>query len=376
MKDLRLLQIIPSLESGGAEQGTIDVANYIAEQGFESVVVSSGGRMLNHLSQKGVHHLHLPVHSKNPIAIFKNIKKIKNIVLNNKINLVHVRSRAPAWSVYFACNNLCRSTSTFHNVYGHQNVFKRFYNKGLSKVNNIVAISEYVKKLISDIYKINEKKITVIYRGIDIDLFNPEINDEIKFSKFFSKYNLPGDKKIILYPGRLTQWKGQIEFLDILKSLDLNNIICYFIGDDKNLSYKSKLEKELYKRNLNLDCKILGHLPKEDMRLMYKSSDLIISSPLKPEGFGRVISEGLAMKKIVLCYNFGGPKEQILGLDNLYAIEPYNTKQMIKNINIALNLPKNKIIQMGEIARQHIQKKFSKQIMLKNYFRFYQKIIL
>ena len=173
-----------------------------------------------------------------------------------------------------------------------------------------------------------------------------------------------------------TQWKGQIEFLDILKSLDLNNIICYFIGDDKNLSYKSKLEKELYKRNLNLDCKILGYLPKEDMRLMYKSSDLIISSPLKPEGFGRVISEGLAMKKIVLCYNFGGPKEQILGLDNLYAIEPYNKKQMIKNINIALNLPKNKIIQMGEIARQHIQKKFSKQIMLKNYFKFYQKIIL
>ena len=374
MKDLKLLQIIPSLESGGTEQGTIDVANYIAEQGFESFVVSSGGRMLNQLNRKSVQHLHLPVHSKNPFVMFNNIKRIKNIILNNKINLVHVRSRAPAWSVHFACYNLCQSISTFHNVYGHQNFLKRFYNKGLSKIDNIVAISEYVKNLISNIYKIDENKITVIYRGINMDLFNPKINDELIFPSFFSKYNFPNDKNIILYPGRLTQWKGQIEFLDVLQSLNLNNTICYFVGDDKNISYNLKLEKEIYKRNLNLDCKILGHFSKEEMRLMYKSSNLIVSAPLRPEGFGRVISEGLAMKKIVLCYNFGGPKEQISGLDDLYAVEPYNKNQMIKNINIALNLSNNKKKQMGEIAREHIQKKFSKQNMLENYFKLYKKI--
>ena len=194
-----------------------------------------------------------------------------------------------------------------------------------------------------------------------MELFDPEKNDELIFPSFFSKYNLPNDKKIILFPGRLTQWKGQIEFLDVLKSLDLQNTFCYFIGDDKNTSYKSKLEKEIYKKNLNLNCKILGHLPKEDTRLMYKSSDLIISSPLKPEGFGRAISEGLAMKKIVLCYNFGGSKEQISELDDLYAVEPYNKNQMIKNINIAFDLSNDKKKQMGENARQHIQKNFSKK---------------
>ena len=376
MKNLKLLQVIPSLESGGTEQGAIDVANYIAEQGSESFVASNSGRMLNQLNRKSVQHLRLPVHSKNPYVIFKNIKRIKNIILNNKINLVHVRSRAPAWSTRFACYNLCRSISTFHNVYDHQNFLKRFYNKGLSKVDNIVAISEYVKKSITNIYKINEKKISVIHRGINMDLFNPTINDELIFPNFFSKYNFPNDKSIILYPGRLTRWKGQIEFLDVLQSLNLDNIICYFVGDDKNINYKLKLEKEIYKRNLNSDCKILGNLSKEEMRLMYKSSDLIISSPLKPEGFGRVISEGLAMKKIVLCYNFGGPKEQIVGLDDLYAVEPYNKNQMINKINISLNLSKNNKKQMGEIARAHIQKKFSKQSMLKNYFKLYQKIIL
>ena len=124
MKDIKLLQVIPSLESGGAEQGTIDVANYIAEQGYESFVASRRGRMLNQLNRKGVKHIDLPVHSKNPFAMFQNVKRIKNIILNNKINLVHVRSRAPAWSLFYASKYGCKTVSTFHNVYGHQNMFK------------------------------------------------------------------------------------------------------------------------------------------------------------------------------------------------------------------------------------------------------------
>ena len=125
MKDLRLLQIIPSLESGGAEQATIDVANYVNELGFNSIVISNGGRMMTHLKKNNLHtHVTLPVDSKNPLVMFKNINNIKKIILKNNINLVHVRSRAPAWTVYYACKNLCRTVSTFHNVYGHQNTFK------------------------------------------------------------------------------------------------------------------------------------------------------------------------------------------------------------------------------------------------------------
>ena len=249
-------------------------------------------------------------------------------------------------------------------------------NLSLNKVDKIVAISHYVKNSIVDIYKINKDKITVIHRGIDVDFFKPEINDELQYSYFFSKYNIPTDRKIILFPGRLTKWKGQIEFLDVLQSLDLNNIICYFIGDDKNISYKLKFEKAIYNKNLNSCCKILGHLNKVDVRFMYKSADIIISSPLQPEGFGRIISEGLAMKKIVLCYNFGGPKEQLLGLNDLYAIEPFNKNEIIEKINITLNLSNSEKEQMGDIAREHIQKNFSKKTMLKKYIEFYQQVIL
>ena len=376
MKELRLLQVVPSLESGGVEQGTIDLANYIGEKGCKSIVVSNGGRMLSHLNFKKVEHFKLSVHSKNPLIIYSNIRKLKKIILDNKINLIHVRSRAPSWSVRYASSNLCKSVSTFHNVYGHNNLFKRYYNKSLAKVDKIIAISEYVKNSILKIYKIKKEKITVIHRGIDTDLYNPEENDQIKNSTFFSNYNLPSDKKIILYPGRLTTWKGQIEFLNILQSLDLNNVICYFIGDDKNYNYRLRLEKEIFKRKLNFNCKIYGHISNEDMKLMYKCSDLIVSAPLQPEGFCRIISEGLAMKKIVLCYNYGGSKEQISGLNDFYGIEPLSKNQMIDKINIALNMSKNTKKNMGETARIHILRNFSKKNMLEKYFKFYQNINL
>ena len=242
-------------------------------------------------------------------------------------------------------------------------------------MDNIIAISEYVKSSIIDIYKIDEKKITVINRGIDIDFFSPEIQNENKYINFLHKYNIPNDKKIILYPGRLTSWKGQIEFLNIVELLDVQNLICYFIGDDKNTSYTNKLIKEIKKRNLLFHCKVLGHLSKEDIRFMYKSADIIISAPLKPEGFGRIVSESLAMKKIVLSYNFGGVKDQLLGLDRLFSVNPFDKDQMIEKISKVFKFSRNTINNLGDISRNHIISNFSKNMMLKKYYDLYKKNI-
>ncbi len=375
MKDLKLLQLVPSLESGGVEQGTIDVANYIASKGLKSFIASSGGKMLYQLNRKHIHHFNLPLYSKNIFIMFKNAKKLKIFIEKNNINIVHVRSRVPAWILKFIANNKFKTVSTFHNVYGHQNFIKRYYNQGLCKVDKIIAISEYVKTSIIDIYKINEKKITVINRGIDIDFFNPEIQDENKYLEFLSNYHVPNDKKIILYPGRLTAWKGQIEFLNILELLDIKNLICYFIGDDKNHSYTNKLTNEIKKRDLLSNCKILGHLSREDTRFMYKSADIVISAPVKPEGFGRIVAEGLAMKKIVLSYNYGGAKNQLLGLDKLFTISPFNTNEMIEKINQVFKFSQNTINNFGEVSRNHIIQNFSKNMMLKKYYKFYQENI-
>ena len=307
--------------------------------------------------------------------MYLNSIKLKKIIRNNNINIVHVRSRIPAWVVNFIFKKNFKTISTFHNVYSHQNYIKKFYNKGLSKVDRIVAISPYVKSSISKIYNIDNNKITVINRGTDTDFFNPFINNEELYIKFLSKYNISPNLKIILYPARITRWKGQIQFLDILESLVKKKIICYFVGDYKNANYTNKFVKEIKKRKLESFCKILGNLSKDEIKMMYLCSDVIISAPQKPEGFGRIVSEGLAMKKIVLGYDFGGVKDQLFGLDEIYKVKPFDQNEMISKINNVFDLSNDKIHLLGEISRKHVIKKFSKENMLNQYFKLYRETI-
>ena len=360
----------------GAEQGTIDVANFLGEKKLGSFIVSNGGKMLNLLNKRNTIHFELPVHSKNFLTMPFTAKKLNKIILDNNINIVHLRSRAPAWVLKFVRNKTFKLVSTFHNVYGSENFLKKHYNKALGQTDYIVAISEFVKSKIIDTYKINEKKITVINRGIDTKFLNPDINEEDKFAEFILKFNIPSNKKIILFPGRLTQWKGQIKFLNIIESYKDEQIIFYFIGDDKNISYYSKLINEINKRNLARNCKILGHLSKQNLKMMYKCADVIISAPLKPEGFCRTISESLAMKKIILSYNYGGAKDQLTGLDEIYKVTPHNHIEMKNKIDQVLKLSKEHKNNLGFISRRHVIDNFSKDRMLDNYLQFYKNTVL
>tara|TARA_Y100000590_G_scaffold363705_1_gene421512 strand:- start:2504 stop:3634 length:1131 start_codon:yes stop_codon:yes gene_type:complete len=374
MNKFNLMQVIPSLDSGGVEQGTIDLANFLAEKKIDSLIVSNGGKLLPKLNYKKVKHIKLPVHSKNFIKMPYLAKKLKNLIKENNVNIVHVRSRAPAWLLKFMKNNSFKTVSTFHNVYGVENFLKRKYNYAMGEVDYIIAISDYVKSQISEIYKINSNKITVINRGINTKFFDAKIKNNTTFSDFLSKYNISGEKKIILFPGRLTKWKGQIEFLNILESFRNKKIICYFVGDDKNESYTTKLINEINKRKIASNCKILGHLSYVDLKMMYFCTDVVISAPLKPEGFGRIVGESLAMKKLLLAYNFGGVKSQLSGLNQLYTVAPYDQLEMKNKIDHALKLSKSYINKLGTISRKHIINNFSNEKMLKNYLNFYQKI--
>ncbi len=374
MKIFNLMQIVPSLQSGGVEQGTVDLSNYLASLKIRNYIISSGGNLLSYLNKQYVDHSILPVHSKNFFKMPFTAKKVNNLLKKSEINILHLRSRAPAWMIPYLNKDNIKIVSTFHNVYGHENIIKKIYNKKLSKVDKIVAISNYVKNQITDLYKINPEKIKVINRGIDINFFNSEnINQEF-FINFLKKNNISPDKKIILFPGRLTKWKGQIEFLNIVKALKDKKIIFYFIGDDKNISYKNKFINEINKKKLNNICRVLGNLNSEELKIMYKCSDIIISAPLKPEGFGRVISESLSMKKIILAYNYGGAHDQINSLDDLYKIKPGRLDDLKDKILKVLEMDQITTNNLGSAAREHVVKNFSKNLMLESYFNFYQEL--
>ena len=376
MKNFKLLQIVPSLESGGVEQGTIDLANFLGEKKIKSFIISNGGKMLNNLNHKMVNHIKMPVHKKNFIFMPILAKKLNKIIQEKKINIVHVRSRAPAWVLYFIPNQSFRRISTFHNVYGTQNFLKKNYNKSLSEVDEIVAISEYVKSSIIEIYKINKNKIVTINRGIDTKVFDPKTINKKEISHFVNKFNIENDKKIILFPGRLTQWKGQIEFLKIMEYFKNKKVICYFVGDKKNYSYTSKLNKAIKKKNLTNECKVIGNLKTSDLKIIYFCSDVIVSAPLKPEGFGRIVAEGLAMKKIVLGYNYGGVKDQLMEIDKLHKVKPHDHLEMKNKIEKVFKLTSIRKENLGKLSRLHIVKNFSKDKMLKAYLNLYRNKIL
>ena len=347
MKIFNLMQIVPSLHSGGVEQGTIDLSNYLASLKIRNFIISNGGNLLSYLNKQYVEHNILPVHSKNFFKMPFTAKKVNNLIKKSEINILHLRSRAPAWMIPYLTKDNLKIVSTFHNVYGHENIIKKIYNKKLSKVDKVVAISSFFDK--------------------------DNINQNF-FIDFLKKNNISPDNKIILFPGRLTKWKGQIEFLNIVSALKDKKIIFYFIGDDKNTSYKNKFINEINKKNLNKICRVLGNLNSEELKIMYKCSDIVVSAPLKPEGFGRIISESLAMKKIILAYNYGGAKDQINKLDDLYKINPGQLNELKNKIVKVLEMDQITINNLGNIAREHVSKNFSKNLMLESYYNFYQEL--
>ena len=372
MKKFNLIQVVPSLQSGGVEQGTIDVANYLAETEIKNYIASFGGQMLSSLSKRYVEHYNIPVHSKNFLLMPIVARKINKIINENNINILHIRSRAPAWLLPYINKEKLKTVSTFHNVYGHHNIIKKFYSRQLSNVDKIVAISKYVKDEIVKNYQINQDKIIVINRGIDVNFLNADIDDQKNYIYFINKHKINMQNKIILFPGRLTEWKGQLEFLKIAEYFKDKPMVFYFVGDDKNTSYLKKLNQEIIKKNLNHNCCILGHLNKNELKIMYKCSDIVISAPLKPEGFCRIISETLSMKKMILAYHFGGAKNQLDGLDSMYKIMPQDINEMQNKIINVLQLTESKIDNMGVVARKHVINKFSKEKMLSSYVNFYE----
>lgn len=372
MKDFNLLQIIPELNSGGAEQATIDVAKSIGSLGNKSIIVSNGGRMVPLLKKHNIKHYKIPVHSKNILTIFLNIFKLRKIIKIHNINIVHVRSRAPAWSALFCKSKKIKLVSTFHNIYGNENFFKKKYNKGLSKSDKIIAISQYVKKSIIKIYDIDSKNITVIPRGIDVDYFDSNNIKNDQIIKFMEHNLIPLDKKIILFPGRLTQWKGQIEFLNILKDIKNKNIFCLFVGDDKNKKYALKLKNAIIKNNLSHLCRILGN--QENMPLVYKLSHLVISAPLKGEGFGRIIAESMAMQKIIIAYDYGGATEQIKDLEEINRVTPLDQEDLLKKILKIVNINRKESNNLVNLERDIVLKKFTKKQMIDKTIKLYNSL--
>ena len=380
--NLKVLQVIPKLGYGGAETGCYDIAHYLPENNCESFIVTSGGELLKFVDKKKVKVIKLPVNSKNPFLILFNSLALIWIILYNNISIVHARSRAPAWSCYLATILTGRKfVTTFHETYNFKSNLKKFYNSVMVKSDLIIAgsnfIFSHIKENYSKYFDVN-KRLLVIFRGINVDYFDQTTKLETDEKKLLKKWEIEKDKKIILLPGRLTSWKGQELFIEAINLVNIElgyeAFYAVILGSDQGRDlYKKKLIRLTEQFRMNNQVKFIDHC--NDMALAYKISDIVVSASTEPEAFGRVAVEAQSMEKPIIASNIGGSNETIINEKTGYLFESGNAKELSQKILKVLYLDENSLKLIGTEGRKNIVKKFNVEKMCFSTYSEYKKIL-
>jgi glycosyltransferase involved in cell wall biosynthesis len=356
-----LLQILPRLGAGGVERGTVDVASAAARAGWRSHVASAGGRLVQELERAGARHVALPVDSKNPLVIHANIRRLEALIEGEGIDLIHARSRAPAWSAYAAARRTgIPFVTTFHNAYGAENWFKRRYNGVMARGERIIAISSFVAEHAIAVYGIPRKNIRVIERGIDIDRFHPDRVDAQSIIRLAENWDLDDGSPTIMLPGRLTRWKGQLVLLEALERLGRADLRCLFVGGGDN-HYRGILEGRIARSPLVGRCRIVEDCA--DMPAAYSLADVVVSASTRPEGFGRVIAEGLAMGRPVIATDHGGAREIVTPGETGWLVPPGDPEALASALGEALALDGTGRAAMAERGIARVRERFTRERM-------------
>jgi glycosyltransferase involved in cell wall biosynthesis len=379
---LKVLQVIPKLGYGGAETGCYDLAHYLPENNCLSYIVTSGGELLKFVDQKKVKLIKLPVHSKNPILIFFNSIALIFIILFNNISIVHARSRAPAWSCLMATKITRRKfVTTFHGTYNFKNSIKKFYNSIMVRSHLVIAGSNFIFSHIKDNYSKYldlKKKFLVIFRGINVDYFDPSTTLETEENDLLSNWGVTRDKKLILMPGRLTEWKGQKVFIEALnlvnKELGHHSFYAVILGSDQGRDvYTKKIKRLAEQYRLTSQLKFVEHC--KNMPLAYKISDLVVSASTEPEAFGRIAIEAQSMEKPIIASNIGGSNETIVDNKTGFLFKSGNSDSLSKKILEILNFDQSRLKLIGIEGRKNIIKKFNVEKMCFSTYSEYKKLL-
>jgi glycosyltransferase involved in cell wall biosynthesis len=382
-KKIKVLQVIPKLGYGGAETGCYDLAHFLPEQGCKSFIVTSGGVLLKFIKKEKVKVFRLPVQSKNPILILFNAIIISLIILIYNINIVHARSRAPAWSCLIATKITSRKfVTTFHGTYNFSNRFKKFYNSVMVRSHLIIAGSNFIFSHINenygDFFLNRKRKLLVIFRGINANYFNPQKISLSKIEKFSKKNSIDRDKFIILLPGRLSFWKGQKIFIEALKLLSeqINNqpFEGIIIGGDQGKSvYKKQLIALVERYRLKKIIKFIDHC--DEMPVAYKIANLVCSCSSEPEAFGRVSVEAQSMGIPIVASDIGGSTETIVKDKTGFLFKSGDSNALTNAIIMVMQKDYNSLKSIGFEGRKNILKKFDVDKMCHTTFTEYKKLI-
>ncbi|MBL8704521.1 MAG: glycosyltransferase family 4 protein [Rhodospirillales bacterium] len=370
-----VLQVLPGLVTGGAERGAVDVAQAIAAAGWGSLVASSGGPMVREAERGGATHIALPLDSKNPFVMRANIERLHQVILQHKVDIVHARSRAPAWSALFAARRAgVRFVTTFHGTYNFSNPAKRWYNSVMARGDRIITASRFIAEHVVKEYHASPSLVRHIPRGIDLDRFDPAKVSGTRLATLAREWRLADGVPVVMLPGRLTRWKGQTVLIDAIAQRGRKDLRCLLVGSDQGRgAYRRELEQRIASHGLETVVHIIDQC--NDMPAAYKLADLVVSASTDPEAFGRVSVEAQAMGKPIVATDHGGSRETVLDGETGWLIQPGNARQLAQAIDAALGLDTEARAAIASRAMQFVRETFPKDLMCARTLDVYREVL-
>ncbi len=375
-----LLQVTPELETGGAEQTTIDVAHAVVAQGGKALVATRGGRMAARLEADGARLAQMPAQSKNPLVMLGNAARLIDLIRREKVSLVHARSRAPAFSALWAAHaTKIPFVATYHGVYNAKSGFKRWYNAVMTKGAVVIANSEYTREHVIREHGVAADKVVAIPRGVDLSRFEPAVVGADRIEALRQAWGVaPEERRLkVLLAGRLTRWKGQgllVQAMALLKARGQDKVLLLLAGDDQGRKgYRAELEAAIAQAGLQDAVKLVGHC--DDMPAAYLLADLAIAPSLEPEAFGRTAVEPQVMGRPVMAADHGATRETVVPGETGWLVAPGDAEAWSTALLEAADLGASARQSMGQAARLRARRLYSVDAMCEATLKVYARVL-
>jgi glycosyltransferase involved in cell wall biosynthesis len=381
-----ILQIIPRLDTGGAERSVVEIADAVVRAGGRALVLAEPGRLAPEVVAAGGEIMEFPAATKNPLKMLANARAIARLIARERVDLIHARSRAPAWSALIAARRArVPFVTTYHGAYGETNAVKRYYNGVMARGDVVIANSRYTADLIAQRYGTPRGRLEAIHRGVDCRQFDPARIAPERVSALRASWGVDPVARVILHAARLTAWKGQSVLIDAAAKLkaagQLGDAVVVAAGDAQGRhAYLQSLRAQVAQAGLQHQVRLVGHV--EDMAAAYFAAHVTVVASTEPEAFGRAAIEAAAMGSPVIATAIGAPPETVLadpavGKDAItgWLVPPGNAVALAERLAVALALDPAAQSAMAGRARAHVLAQFTVEAMQRRTLAVYDRLL-
>jgi len=372
---LTILQVLPQLGMGGAERVAVEGAEAVHLSGHRALIAAGAGPLASLATRAGAELVLLPLNTKNPLSIWRNVRRLEEVIEENEVDLIHAHSRAPAWSAYYAAmRRKIPFVTTYHGVYGEENALKRRYNEVMARGDRVIAVSQYVAELIQSRYGVGQDRVRVVHGGVDVEIFDPATVLGDRSVRLARAWRADAGQPTIMLPGRLTGWKGQKLFIEAMAKMRHKDALGILVGSDQGrTAYTASLVALAEKLGLGSRLRMTGHV--DDVPAAMMLADVVVNCSTKPEAFGRTIVEAQAMGRVVVAADHGGARETVLDGQSGFLIPPGNAAALAAVLDAILDMPTETRIEFGQQARAHIARNFSLPVMQTRLLNVYAELL-